>query len=86
MASMGFTVCLTLKGVRSPDLVCTTNHVKADACASHAAVVLYYTSQSSVAVCRQKLSQLEVEHGSCADREQAKDNCLSTDHVFRHMQ
>ena len=37
---MGFTVCLTLKGVRSPDLVCTTNHVKADACGSHAAVVV----------------------------------------------
>ena len=83
---MGFTVCLTLKGVRSPALVCTTNHVKADACTSHATVVLYSTSQATVAVCRHTLSQLEVEHGSCADREQAKDNCPSTHHVFRHMQ
>ena len=81
---MGLTVCLTLKGVRSPDLVCTTNHVKADACGSHAAVVLYSTSQASLAVCRHILSQLEVECGSCGDRGQAKDSCPSTDHVFRH--
>lgn len=81
---MGFAVCLTLKGVRSPDLVCTTNHVKADACASHAAVVLYCTSQASLAICKHTLSQLEIERGSCADRGQAKDNCPSTDEVFRH--
>ena len=29
---MGFTVCLMLKGVKSPDFVWTTNHVNAEAC------------------------------------------------------
>ena len=29
---MGLTLCLMLKGVKSPDRVCTTNQVKAEAC------------------------------------------------------
>ena len=29
---MALTLCLMLKGVKSPDRVCTTNQVKAEAC------------------------------------------------------